>query len=208
MSICKTGLWRPAIDFRASLCRQWVTAFAGLATMEPLAILGEVMSPEADARRWQDFARNADCPRLVAAYDQLLSKPAPLSGPPAIIHGDTKLSNIMWHDGAISAVLDWEMALNGDPLADLGYMLYSFESPYHGATRAQKLGGMLKREEVIALWSQVSGRSANGIIWHEIAQIAKISAIIAEGTAICAPPGAAMTPSSRCSRKISIIISA
>jgi aminoglycoside phosphotransferase (APT) family kinase protein len=78
-------------------------------------------------------------------------------------------------------MLDWEMALNGEPLADLGYMLYSFESAYHNATRAQKLGGMLGRDQVIALWEQVSGRSAEGVEWHEIAQIGKIGAIIAEG---------------------------
>jgi aminoglycoside phosphotransferase (APT) family kinase protein len=88
----------------------------------------------------------------------------------------------MWDEYRITAMLDWEMSLNGEPLADLGYMLYLFESEYHAATRAQKLSGMLKRDQVISLWEEVSGRSARGIIWHEIAQIAKISAIIAEGT--------------------------
>jgi hypothetical protein len=38
------------------------------------------------------------------------------------------------------------------------------------------------REQVIAWWEEVSGRSAEGVFWHEIAQIAKITAIIAEGT--------------------------
>jgi aminoglycoside phosphotransferase (APT) family kinase protein len=87
----------------------------------------------------------------------------------------------MWKDGEVAAMLDWEMALGGEPLADLGYMLYSFESPYHAATRAQKLPGMLNRDEVIALWEQTSGRSAKGVFWHEVAQIGKIAAIIAEG---------------------------
>ena len=169
-------------SFRASLCHQWISAFASLARLEPLNVLGGVVSAQDDARRWQAFARQANCPRLVAVYDQLLDVSAPSSGPPAVIHGDTKLSNIMWSEGQISAVLDWEMAMNGDPIADLGYILYGFESPYHGATRAQKLSGMLSRDAVIALWSAVSGRSAEGVIWHEIAQIAKISAIIAEGT--------------------------
>ena len=168
--------------FRDNLSRQWITAFASLARLEPLSILGDAMSPQDDARRWQRFARNANCPRLVACYDQLLEIPAPLSGTSAVIHGDTKLSNLMWQNGQITAVLDWEMALNGDPLADLGYMLYGFESAYHSATRAQKLTGMLTRNDVIALWSEVSGRSAQGVFWHEIAQIAKIGAIIAEGT--------------------------
>ncbi len=114
--------------------------------------------------------------------ERLAAMPAPVSGPPAVIQGDSKLSNLMWDNYRISAMLDWEMSLNGEPMADLGYMLYQFESPYHSATRAPKQPGMLSRAEVIALWEEVSGRSATGIEWHEIAQIAKITAIIAEGT--------------------------
>ncbi len=166
---------------RGQICRSWVTAFAGNALLAPLPVLGAAVSPEDDARNWRAFAEQANCPQLVALFDRLLVQLAPLSGPPAVIHGDTKLSNLMWQDGEITAILDWEMALNGEPLADLGYMLYSFESPYHAATRAQKLPGMLTRAEVIALWEQVSGRSAEGVFWHEIAQIGKIAAIIAEG---------------------------
>ena len=136
----------------------------------------------ADLRMWQRFAHGADCPSLVDMIERLLKVSAPLSGSPAVIQGDSKLSNLMWDKYRITAMLDWEMSLNGEPLADLGYMLYQFESEYHEATRAQKLSGMLNRDQVIALWQEVSGRSAKGIIWHEIAQIAKITAIIAEGT--------------------------
>ena len=166
---------------RADYCRQWVSAYAGLARLDPLPVLGDPVSPEDDARVWQAFAHAADCPELVELFDRLLLVPAPRSGPPGIVHGDTKLSNLMWQGGKISAVLDWEMALNGEPLADLGYMLYGFESAFHGSTTPQRQPGMLARAEVIALWEQVSGRSAAGVFWHEIAQIGKISAIIAEG---------------------------
>ena len=166
---------------RGEYNRQWVSAFAGLARLGPLPFLGAPVTPEDDARMWQAFAKAADCPELVALFDRLLAVPAPLSGPPAIVHGDTKLSNLMWHEGKVSAVLDWEMALNGEPLADIGYMLYGFESAHHGPTTPQRQPGMLTRDEVIALWEQVSGRSAAGVFWHEIAQIGKISAIIAEG---------------------------
>lgn len=168
-------------DFRADIAQQWIAAFAANAKIAPLAVLGAPLSPEADARRWQAFARAANCPRLVALFDRLLTAPAPLSGPPALVHGDTKLSNLMWHEARISAMLDWEMALNGDPLADLGYMLYTFESPFHGATTPARQPGMPGRDAVIALWEATSGRSAAGVEWHEIAQIGKIAAIIAEG---------------------------
>lgn len=167
---------------RQQMCRDWVCAFGNLARLAPLAVLGDPVSPEDDLRMWQRFADGAQCPQLVDMIERLLKVPAPISGAPAVIQGDSKLSNLMWDDYRISAMLDWEMSLNGDPLADLGYMLYLFESDFHGATRAPKLPGMLKRDEVIALWEEVSGRSAAGIIWHEIAQIAKITAIIAEGT--------------------------
>lgn len=167
---------------RGEYCRQWASAFAGLARLDPLPFLGASVSPEDDARMWQAFGKAADCPELVDLFDRLLAVPAPRSGAPGIVHGDPKLSNLMWHDGRISAMLDWEMALNGEPLADLGYMLYGFESEYHGDTTPQRQPGMLTRDEVIALWTQVSERSAEGVHWHEIAQIGKIGAIIAEGT--------------------------
>jgi aminoglycoside phosphotransferase (APT) family kinase protein len=168
-------------ELRADISRQWVTVFASLSNLEPLDVLGAPISPEDDARNWQSFALTAQSPRLAALFDRLLAVTAPRSGPPALIHGDAKLSNLLWLNGKISAVLDFEMAVNGDPLANLGYMLYALASDHHVATRAYKLPGMLSRDEVIALWEVVSGRSAQGVFWHEIAQMGKLAAIIAEG---------------------------
>ncbi|MCW1428378.1 phosphotransferase family protein [Novosphingobium sp. JCM 18896] len=168
--------------FRSDIAHRWVSAFGSLARLQPLDVLGAPVSPEDDARTWRAFAAAANAPALVAQYDRLLARPAPRSGAPAVVHGDTKLSNLMWQDGKVSAVLDWEMALNGEPLADLGYMLYGFACPYHGATTPQKQPGMPDRAQVIAWWEEASGRSAEGVFWHEIAQIGKITAIIAEGT--------------------------
>jgi aminoglycoside phosphotransferase (APT) family kinase protein len=166
---------------RRQMSLDWVSAFSSLARLAPLGVLGAPVDPEEDLRKWQKFAKAANCPVLVDQIERLLKVPASLSGPPAVIQGDPKLSNLMWQDYRITAMLDWEMSLNGEPLADLGYMLYLFESEYHPATRAPKQPGMIGRAEAIACWEQVSGRSADGVFWHEIAQIAKITAIIAEG---------------------------
>ena len=166
---------------RKPYCRDWIGAFTRNARLAPVAALGPVLTPEEDLRRWQAFARSAQSQATVDAAGRLLKRPAPRSGPPAVVHGDPKLSNLMWHEGRISAMLDWEMALNGEPLSDLAYMLYTFENRYHPATRAQKLPGMLTRDEAIALWEAESGRSAEGIEWHEIAQFCKLCAILAEG---------------------------
>lgn len=39
---------------------------------------------------------------------------------PAILHGDFWPGNALWRDGRLAAVIDWEDAALGDPLADLG----------------------------------------------------------------------------------------
>jgi aminoglycoside phosphotransferase (APT) family kinase protein len=169
---------------RRRMCIDWITAIAQLATLEPLKVLGDVITPEDDMRRWAEFAAAADSTVVVAAIERLLKTAAPRTGAPGVVHGDPKLSNLMWQDKTITALLDWEMALNGEPLGDLAYLLYAFESPFHPATRAPMLPGMLSRDEVIALWSKVSGRSAEGLAWHEIAQFAKLCGILAEGVAM------------------------
>ncbi len=40
--------------------------------------------------------------------------------PTAILHGDFWPGNVLWREGELAAVVDWEDAAMGDPLADLG----------------------------------------------------------------------------------------
>jgi len=46
--------------------------------------------------------------------------PPPLRNEPALLHGDFWPGNTLWRDGRLVAVIDWEDAAFGDPLADLG----------------------------------------------------------------------------------------
>ncbi len=79
-------------------------------------------------------------PTQAAAYAAKLSqRPAPLdeslsegqirsvleggwppANPATLLHGDFWPGNLLWHSGQLRAVIDWEDALVGDPLADLG----------------------------------------------------------------------------------------
>jgi aminoglycoside phosphotransferase (APT) family kinase protein len=45
--------------------------------------------------------------------------PPPGRNPDALLHGDFWPGNILWRDGEVVAVVDWEDAAIGDPLADL-----------------------------------------------------------------------------------------
>lgn len=45
--------------------------------------------------------------------------PLPQRNPVVLLHGDFWPGNILWRDGRLAAVIDWEDAAVGDPLADL-----------------------------------------------------------------------------------------
>jgi aminoglycoside phosphotransferase (APT) family kinase protein len=41
---------------------------------------------------------------------------------PALLHGDPGFHNLLVHEGRVSALLDWERSLVGDPAQDLAYV--------------------------------------------------------------------------------------
>lgn len=168
-------------DQRDALCEKWIDALGGLANLAELDVLGPAVTPEDEARRWQNMAREANCAPLVASFDRLLAVPAPRSGVPSPAHGDPKLANLMWSDRELTAVLDWELAYNGEPLADLGYILSFFASDARTANNACASDGMWKRDKVISHWAGLTGRNPDGVRWHEAAAIGKMAAIIAYG---------------------------
>jgi aminoglycoside phosphotransferase (APT) family kinase protein len=49
-----------------------------------------------------------------------LEATAPPPKPPVLVHGDFHYGNLLFRDGEVVAVLDWEIASVGDPLLDVG----------------------------------------------------------------------------------------
>ena len=95
----------------------------------------------------------------------------PQSPPATIVHGDYRLGNTMLAHGAparLIAILDWEMATIGDPLADIGYMMLHWVQPARrpAAFTLQSvthLPGFPTRQELIALYEERSGRSMQSL---------------------------------------------
>jgi aminoglycoside phosphotransferase (APT) family kinase protein len=86
--------------------------------------------------------------------------------------------------GRIVAVLDWEMATLGDPLADLGlYLLYwardETQAGNVGATISPD-AGFLSRDEVVERYAKQSGRDVSQLDFYEALAAYKL-AIILEG---------------------------
>jgi aminoglycoside phosphotransferase (APT) family kinase protein len=76
-------------------------------------------------QQWHDSS-NADDTAPVEQLAAALSAKLPGHSAAGLVHGDYRLDNTILtttDPGAIAAIIDWEMATIGDPLADLGLLL-------------------------------------------------------------------------------------
>ena len=72
--------------------------------------------------------RTRDLP-LVAEVGAFLAETVPESGPATVVHGDYRVGNLLVAaepPARVTAILDWELATLGDPLADLGYLVSTY----------------------------------------------------------------------------------
>lgn len=87
---------------------------------------------ERQLRRWHRQWEQSTCTDVgaIGAAYALLRDRVPVQVRTGIVHGDFRLGNMMCGpDGRIRAVMDWELATLGDPLADLGWLLSSWVEP-------------------------------------------------------------------------------
>ncbi len=69
----------------------------------------------------KELSRDVDDPLFQRRIVDALSAawPPPRRNWPTLLHGDFWPGNVLWKDGELSAVIDWEDAKTGDPLSDL-----------------------------------------------------------------------------------------
>jgi len=98
----------------------------------------------------------------------------PSSPPATVVHGDYRLGNTIFAPSAparLVAILDWEMATIGYPLADVGYMMIYWTEPSDDTGRfnlqsVTTLPGFPTRQELVAGYEQRSGRSMQALDWY------------------------------------------
>src|SRR6201993_394402 len=81
-------------------------------------------------RQWE-AARMEDMPAMDLLARWLPDHLPPEAAPSCIAHGDYRLGNVLLHptEPRVVAVLDWELATIGNPLADLGYFCVTYHVP-------------------------------------------------------------------------------
>ncbi len=131
-------------------------------------------------------SRSREVPGIDALHGALGDQ-VPKSQRAAIVHGDYRLDNaIVDEHDRIAAVLDWEMATLGDPLADLGLLcVYWTELETLGGGNAltsavDRAAGFPAQDELIERYAARSGLDTTPLPWYIAFGYFKL-AVIAEG---------------------------
>ncbi|HXY44869.1 MAG TPA: phosphotransferase family protein [Acidimicrobiales bacterium] len=123
----------------------------------------------------------------VQAVDRVyerLSEAIPPQDGVTIVHGDYRLDNTMLgDDGAVTAVLDWEICTLGDPLADIGLlMVYWTEAGdaagVLGGVAPTIVPGFASRAEVRAMYAERTGRDVGGLDYYVAFGFWKLACIL------------------------------
>lgn len=125
-------VWAPHESFPAAqvpgLWRQTATALAAVHAVDWRRHLPDWEQPRplaGELGRWDRILRQAPEPAWIALGERLgaaLGDSLPGEGPLGVVHGDYQPGNVLFHDGELVAILDWELSSIGDQRIDLGWL--------------------------------------------------------------------------------------
>ncbi len=170
-----------------------VDVLARLHAVDPAAVgLGDFGRSDGylarQIRRWYDQwhrVRVRDLPDIDTLHQRLGDVCPPESGA-SVVHGDFRIDNAILDPsdpGRVRALVDWEMAPLGDPLADLGlHLVYADPAfaPVLAGEAASTSPRLPARDRLAAHYADASGRDLTGLGFYLALGYFKI-AVIAEG---------------------------
>ncbi|MDR6868360.1 aminoglycoside phosphotransferase (APT) family kinase protein [Microbacterium resistens] len=165
---------------REALAAGLVDTLAALHAVDPEAVgLDGFGRPDGyfarQLARWSGQSARSDAgdePALDALRTALESRlpAASAAGPARIVHGDYRIDNCVIDaadPGRVSGVLDWELSTLGDPLADLGLLLFSWrepgEEPWRLAPAPTRANGFPGRAWLIERYAGRTGADVSSI---------------------------------------------
>ena len=142
------------------------------------------------SRRWEASlggAEEAQSRAAMAPVLDWLARTLPKERAGALLHNDYRLDNCLLDvvdPARIVAVLDWDMCTQGDPLADLGYLLNYWVEPGDEpewraiASMPTWRAGFPSRAEAISRYAARTGSDVGDILWYQVFAAFKLAVII------------------------------
>ena len=136
-------------------------------------------------RRGSAVAQDAAALRLLDELGGWLEAHAVPDGPPALLHGDFKLDNLILDEATLqpAAVVDWDQGTRGDPLFDLATLLSYWTEPGDppGMHALQQMPtaapGFLGREAACLRYAALTGRDVSDFRFHRVLGLLKLAVI-------------------------------
>jgi aminoglycoside phosphotransferase (APT) family kinase protein len=130
-------------------------------------------------------AIDGDVPKTFSTLDDWLCAHVPAESATSIVHNDFRIGNTIvdLQTGCVAAVLDWELATIGDPLADLGYLLTSYPAPGEPLVPTAAMGaavlepGYPSRAELLDRYAERSGANVSNVNWYATLAMFKLAAL-------------------------------
>jgi aminoglycoside phosphotransferase (APT) family kinase protein len=124
-------------------------------------------------------------PKTFSALDEWLCAHVPPESATSIVHNDFRIGNTIvdLESGCVAAVLDWELATIGDPLADLGYLLTSYPAPGEPHVPTAAMGtavlevGYPSRAELLDRYAERSRADVSNVNWYATLAMFKLAAL-------------------------------
>lgn len=122
----------------------------------------------------------------VGAVGDWLRDNRPAEQRAGLMHGDYHIANVLYRadDGALAAILDWELATLGDPMLDLARLITVWPNARNEGLLSLKVepwDGFPSAEEMIDRYAARTGRSLASLPWFMVLACYKFG-IILEGT--------------------------
>ena len=176
---------------RALMYGTMIDALADLHCANPDAAgLGDFGKPgnyfERQVARWTRQYRGSqtdqldEMERLIAWLPETLPEQSRTS----IVHGDYRIDNVVFaDDGRLTAVLDWELATLGDPIADFSYFAMQWVLPADGGAALAGLDltalGIPSLGEISDRYSARSGVAVGGNLnWYFAYNLFRLAGIV------------------------------
>jgi aminoglycoside phosphotransferase (APT) family kinase protein len=163
----RAALWWSGVEVLAQIHRlDWRAR--GLDFLDAGSRPGRHLERQLDdyARYLEWAARGKPMPLCEAGLAWLRANRPPPCEAPALCWGDARIGNMIFRDFRCVAVLDWEMAVIGDPEQDLGWWLF-LDRHHSEGCGVPRLPGFPSRDETVARWESLTGRRVRRLDYFE-----------------------------------------
>lgn len=168
-----------------------VDTLAALHAVDWRPALGDLARPEgSNARQLRRMSGLVDDAPEFVELGEWLHSHVPVESGATIVHNDYRIGNLVLapdRPGRVAAILDWELATVGDPLADLAYLVASVPIIGEPATPTQQLSAALTepgyptRDAMIDRYVERTGADLEGLRWHAVFALWRVAALYEYG---------------------------